>query len=97
MAPDGSQPSSPEVVSQHSTQRLTMIVEREGDEYVALCPELDLATQGDSVESSRLRLSDAVELFFECASADEVSRRLSRNTSVVPVRRSELSSVETDL
>ena len=28
---------------------LTVIVEREGNGYVALCPEVDVASQGDSV------------------------------------------------
>jgi predicted RNase H-like HicB family nuclease len=33
--------------------RLTTIIEREGDGYVALCPEVDLASQGDSLEDAR--------------------------------------------
>lgn len=56
-------------------RRLTAIIEREGDGYVALCPELDIASQGDSVESARDNLRDALELFFEAAPADEVERR----------------------
>ncbi len=44
---------------------LTAIIEREGDGYVSLCPELDIASQGDSVESARHNLSEAVDLFFE--------------------------------
>ena len=30
-------------------RQLTAIIEREGDGYVALCPELDIASQGDTV------------------------------------------------
>jgi predicted RNase H-like HicB family nuclease len=56
-------------------QRLTAIIEREGDGYVALCPELDIASQGDSVEAARENLREALELFFECASPEEVARR----------------------
>ena len=56
--------------------RLTAIIEREGDGYVALCPELDVASQGISVEAARENLQEALELFFECASAEEVARRL---------------------
>ena len=48
--------------------RLTAIIEREGDGYVALCPELDIASQGDTVEEARRNLEEALELFFECAS-----------------------------
>jgi predicted RNase H-like HicB family nuclease len=66
-------------------RRLTAIIERERDGYVALCPELDIASQGDSVESARENLSEALELFFECASAEEVSRRLSGEVYVTQV------------
>lgn len=57
------------------TRRFTAVIEREGDGYVALCPELDIASQGDSIEEARDNLREALELFFETASAEEVSRR----------------------
>jgi predicted RNase H-like HicB family nuclease len=60
-------------------QRLTAIIEREGDGYVALCPELDIASQGDSAEAARENLREALELFYECAPPEEVARRLSRD------------------
>ncbi len=56
--------------------KLTAIIEREGEGYVSLCPELDIASQGDSVELARENLCEALELFFECASAQEVKKRL---------------------
>ena len=59
------------------THRLTAIIERESDDYVALCPQLDIASQGDSVEQAQDNLQEAVELFFETASREEVGRRLS--------------------
>lgn len=55
---------------------LTAIIEREADGFVALCPELDIASQGDSVEEARLNLREALELFFESASEEEVKTRL---------------------
>ncbi len=58
------------------THRLTAIIEREGDGYVSLCPELDIASQGDTVEDASRNLRTALELFFEAASEEEVSRRL---------------------
>jgi predicted RNase H-like HicB family nuclease len=58
-------------------RRLTAIIEQEGDGYVALCPELDVASQGDSVEQARDNLREALELFFESAPPEEISRRLS--------------------
>jgi predicted RNase H-like HicB family nuclease len=58
------------------TRHLTAIIEREGDGYVALCPALDIASQGDSVAEARDNLKEALELFFETASDTEVERRL---------------------
>ena len=58
------------------TENLTAIIEREGDGYVALCPELDVASQGTTVEEGRASLHEAVELFFETADPSEVERRL---------------------
>jgi predicted RNase H-like HicB family nuclease len=55
--------------------RLTAIIHAEGDGYVSLCPELDIASQGDSIEQARDNLR-ALELFFESASAEEVKQRL---------------------
>jgi predicted RNase H-like HicB family nuclease len=58
------------------SKRLTAIIRREGDGYFALCPELDVASQGDTIESARENLREALELFFECASAEEVQQRM---------------------
>ena len=57
-------------------RQLTAIIEREGDAYVSLCPELDIASQGDSIEEARSNLVEALELFFESADATEIARRL---------------------
>lgn len=59
------------------TKTLTAILEREGDGFVALCPELDIASQGSSLEEAKVNLREAVELFFECADAKEATGRLS--------------------
>lgn len=45
------------------------------DLYVALCPELDIASQGATVEEAKANLKEAVELFLECAEPGEVRRR----------------------
>ena len=57
------------------TRSYTAIVEEEGSGYVALCPELDVASQGDTVESATANLKEAVELFLECADPTEIERR----------------------
>lgn len=57
------------------TRHLTAIVEREADGYVALCPEVDVASQGDTVAEARANLTEALTLFFETASPEEIDRR----------------------
>ena len=58
------------------SQRFTAIIQAESGGFVSLCPELDIASQGDTIEEARDNLHAAVELFFECASTDEVRGRL---------------------
>jgi len=57
-------------------RQLTALIEREGDGYVALCPELDIASQGGSVEDARANLVEAIELFLETADSAEIAARL---------------------
>ncbi len=56
-------------------RQITAIIEREGNSYVAFCPEIDVASQGKTVEEARQNLKEAVELLFECASEQEVQER----------------------
>lgn len=65
--------------------QLTAGIEREGDGYVSLCPELDIASQGDTIEEARANLVEAVELFFEAADDAEVQRRLRGEVSVTRI------------
>ena len=57
-------------------KQLTAIIEREGSGYVSLCPQLDIASQGDTIQEARENLREALELFFEAASAAEIQERL---------------------
>lgn len=54
----------------------TAVLEKEGSAFVALCPELDVASQGDTIESAMTNLREAVELFLECASPEELQQRI---------------------
>jgi predicted RNase H-like HicB family nuclease len=65
------------------TRRLTALIEREGDGSVALCPELDIASQGHSVEDASSNLREAVSSFFESASSPEVRERPYREVYVM--------------
>ena len=66
-------------------QRLTALIEREGDGYVSLCPELDLASQGTTIEEARQNLVEALELFFETADPSEIKQRLRTEVYVTPI------------
>jgi predicted RNase H-like HicB family nuclease len=66
-------------------QRLTVIIEREDNAFVALCPELDIASEGASIEEARTNLIEALTLFFETASPSEVARRSHNEVFVTQV------------
>jgi len=66
-------------------QQFTAVIEREGEGFVALCPELDIASQGDTVEEARRNLIEAIELFLEAADPSEVQRRLQTEVFVTQV------------
>lgn len=57
-------------------RQFTAIIERDGDWYVALSPELDIASQGETIEAARHNLAEAIELFFEVADPSEIQLRL---------------------
>jgi predicted RNase H-like HicB family nuclease len=66
-------------------KQLTAIIEREENGYVSLCPELDIASQGDTIEEARQNLREALELFFETASPKEIKARLHEEVYVTRV------------
>ena len=57
------------------SKRLTAIIQAEPPGFVALCPELGVASQGETIEHALANLREAVELFYECASAEEIAAR----------------------
>ena len=66
-------------------QRLTAIIEREDDGFVALCPEFDIASDGASIEEARTNLIEALTLFFESASASEVAKRFHHEVFITQI------------
>lgn len=66
-------------------RQLTAFIEREGSGYVSLCPELDIASQGDTVEGAKENLREALELFFETAAPEEIQTRLHGEVYVTTV------------
>jgi predicted RNase H-like HicB family nuclease len=69
----------------HSTRRLTAVTWREGNGYVALCPDVDVASQGDTVQEARANLTEALQLFLETASPAELAERLRIDVEVSPL------------
>ena len=67
-------------------QNFTAIIEKENDGFVALCPELDIASQGDTVEEAKSNLQEAIELFFEHASKEEIVSRLKTDVFITNVQ-----------
>lgn len=59
-------------------EHVTAWIYREGDGFVALCPELDIASQSDTIEDARHNIEEAVALFFEAASEGETQERFRR-------------------
>jgi predicted RNase H-like HicB family nuclease len=63
----------------------TALIEKEDNMYVALCPEIDIASQGNSIEEAKDNLREAVELFFEFASESEIQNRLHYDIYISPL------------
>lgn len=55
-----------------SPYRLTVVIHKEEDTYVAHCPQLDLASQGETRELARANIQEAIELFLETADPAEI-------------------------
>ena len=66
-------------------RQFTAIIEREGDGYVSLCPEVDVASQGFTIDEARKNLQEALGLFFETASPEEIQGRLHNEVYVTHV------------
>ena len=65
--------------------KLTAILHKEDDMYVALCPELDMASQEHTIEETNENLKEAVSLFFEYASKEEIEERLAEDLYISPM------------
>lgn len=70
------------------SRQFTVVVEREGGGYVALCPEVDVASQGRTVAEARANLKEALTLFLETAPAEETDRRMREEAYVTRIEAS---------
>ena len=66
--------------------QVTAVIEREGDGFVALCPELSIASQGGTIEEARANLVEALEGFLLSASEAELRESLHSEVYVTRLR-----------
>lgn len=64
---------------------MTAVIEKEDDMYVAWCPQVDVVSQGYTIEEARENLQEALELFFEHASKSEITLRLKEDVFITQV------------
>ena len=67
------------------TVHLTAVIHKEDDMFVSLCPELDIASQGGTIEEAKANLKETVELFYECASPNEIEHRYISESFISPL------------
>lgn len=65
--------------------KMTAVIEKEDDMYVAWCPQVDVVSQGYTIEEARENLQEALELFFEHASKSEITLRLKEDVFITQV------------
>jgi predicted RNase H-like HicB family nuclease len=70
------------------TLELSAVVWREERLYVALCPELDVASQGKSVEEALKNLKEALELYLE---DEDVKRPVKAEAPIVTIVKVKVS------
>lgn len=63
----------------------TAIIHREGEFFVALCPETGTVSQGSNIEEAVENLKEATELYLEEFSLPPVSRSLITTFEVASV------------
>lgn len=68
------------------TVELSAVVWREEGIYVALCPELDVASQGKNVEESLANLKEALELYLEDEDVEKPSEAEAPIVTIVKVK-----------
>ena len=64
---------------------LTAVIGKEGKWYVATCPELGVASQGRTLKEAQDMVQEAVNLFLETASPEEIKRCLAKGARVRPL------------
>ncbi len=61
----------------------SVVIVPEGKSYSAWCPELDVASQGKTVEAAISNLKEAISLHLECLSSTELKEIRERKGSLI--------------
>ncbi len=61
---------------------ITVRITKDGDCYVSQCLDYDIASQGLTREEAKANIREAVSLFLEVASPDEIQRRRDKLGSI---------------
>jgi predicted RNase H-like HicB family nuclease len=61
------------------SQKVSVVIEKDEYGYYAYCPELEgCQTQGDSIEEVMKNIKEAIELYLETLSEDEIKEAMSK-------------------
>ncbi len=61
------------------SRKVSIVIEKDEYGYYAYCPELEgCQTQGDSFEEVIINIKEAIELYIETLSEDEIKEALSK-------------------
>jgi len=73
--------------------RFTAIIRKGEKQYVALCPEIDVASQGHTIEKAISNLKEAVELYIEVEGYPEEFGKEDQVITSIEVKPSEIAKV----
>lgn len=60
-------------------------IQKDEDIFVSLCPELDIASQENSIDEAKYNLEEAIELFSETASSNEIKHRIKNDVYITNI------------
>ncbi|MCW4011610.1 MAG: type II toxin-antitoxin system HicB family antitoxin [Candidatus Bathyarchaeota archaeon] len=68
------------------THQFSSVINKENELYVAHCPELDIASQGKSIEEALENLKEAITLYLEDEDADYESPDFKPMVTLIEVK-----------
>ena len=69
-----------------NSTKLTVIIWKEVDQYVSLCPEIDVSSFGDTKEEAEKNLKEAIELYFEDEEIENLPKKEVALVTQIPIK-----------